>query len=190
MKEKPVVAAIIPARGGSKRLKDKNIVLFHGKPLLGYAIKACKKSEMISHVVVSSDSEKILKIAAAFGATPILRDKEMAGDAVPKITAIRATVKQPKFLALGPVDILAVVQANSPEVTGEMLDRGLKMLLEKNLWEVMSCNDDGTQNAAFRLIRMEHLFNDFLSAHCGFLIANCEDIHTAEDIERLEKKIK
>ena len=50
--------AIIPARSGSKGLKDKNIKLLNGKPLIAYSIEAAKKSEIYSHILVSTDSER------------------------------------------------------------------------------------------------------------------------------------
>ena len=53
--------AIIPARGGSKRIKNKNLKNFHGKPLIYYSITAAKNSKIFDKIHVSSDSKKILK---------------------------------------------------------------------------------------------------------------------------------
>ena len=55
--------AIIPARGGSKRIPRKNIKLFHGKPLIAYSITAALKSNLFEKVIVSTDDEEISKIA-------------------------------------------------------------------------------------------------------------------------------
>lgn len=60
--------AIIPARSGSKGLKDKNIKLLNGKPLIAYSIEAAKKSEIYSHILVSTDSERYGEIAIQYGA--------------------------------------------------------------------------------------------------------------------------
>ncbi|MBK6836153.1 MAG: hypothetical protein IPG89_18530 [Bacteroidetes bacterium] len=65
--------AIIPARGGSKRLVNKNIYLLKVKPLIAYSIEACLKSRSIEEIYVSSDSEEILAVAAQYGAKPLLR---------------------------------------------------------------------------------------------------------------------
>lgn len=54
--------AIIPARSGSKGLKDKNIKLLNGKPLIAYSIEAAKKSEIYSHILVSTDSERYARL--------------------------------------------------------------------------------------------------------------------------------
>ena len=62
------IIAIIPARGGSKRLINKNVYPLKGKPLISYTIDACKKSSYIDEIYVSSDSIEILKIAVESGA--------------------------------------------------------------------------------------------------------------------------
>jgi pseudaminic acid cytidylyltransferase len=72
---------IIPARSGSKRLKDKNIKKFNGKPIISYAIKIAQSSGLFSRVVVSTDSKKIANIAKKYGAeVPFLRSKKISDD--------------------------------------------------------------------------------------------------------------
>lgn len=82
--------AIIPARGGSKRIPRKNIKEFCGKPMIAYAITAAKESCLFEHIVVSTDDEEIAEIANAWGAeTPFVRPAELANDyteTVPVIT--------------------------------------------------------------------------------------------------------
>ena len=73
--------AIIPARGGSKRLPRKNIALLAGKPLLGYAIEAALESRVFDHVCVSSEDDEILEIARAYeGVLCLQRPPELATD--------------------------------------------------------------------------------------------------------------
>jgi len=75
------VYAIICARGGSKGIKNKNIKLFCGKPLISYSIKSAIKNKMIQKVIVSTDSEKIIKISKFYGAyAPFKRPKKLAKD--------------------------------------------------------------------------------------------------------------
>lgn len=184
------VIAIIPARGGSKRLPRKNIVEFMGKPLIAHSIEACKNCKWISDIYVSSEDQEILQVASAHGAIPLERPTSLADDTTPKVIAIRQAVQDSKVGKLERNDIIAIVQANSPEMTADHLDLGFDLMLKKSLWEVMSADADGVQNAAFRLVRHHALFNDFLSAHCGFVIAPIADIHTQNDLETLEIKIK
>ena len=182
------IVAIIPARGGSKRLHKKNIFLLRGKPLIAYAIEACKKSKYINEVYVSSDDDEILKVSSEYNAVPLKRPAELADDATPKMEAIRSAAKHPALLAGGNPGIIIIPQANSPQLKTEDIDRGFDMLFKFNLWEVMSANETGVQNAAFRIIRTEHIHNTFLSAHCGFVVVPCMDVHTIEDIEKLENE--
>jgi len=73
--------AIIPARGGSKRIPRKNIKEFCGKPMIAYAITAAKESGLFEHIVVSTDDEEIALIANAWGAeAPFVRPAELAND--------------------------------------------------------------------------------------------------------------
>lgn len=73
--------AIIPARSGSKGLKDKNIKLMNGKPLLSYSIVAAKESGMFDEIMVSTDSQKYADIAIQYGArVPFLRSAENSSD--------------------------------------------------------------------------------------------------------------
>ncbi|MGZ8221957.1 MAG: pseudaminic acid cytidylyltransferase [Methylobacter sp.] len=73
--------AIIPARGGSKRIPRKNIKPFNGKPMLAYAIEAARGSGLFDHIVVSTDDQEITDIATEWGAkTPFVRPAELAND--------------------------------------------------------------------------------------------------------------
>ena len=77
----PKCIAIIPARGGSKRIPKKNIKLFHGKPLIAYSIEAALQTQLFEKVVVSTDDEEIAQIAQAYGAeVPFLRPAELSDD--------------------------------------------------------------------------------------------------------------
>tara|TARA_Y100000590_G_scaffold112183_1_gene127921 strand:- start:25026 stop:25727 length:702 start_codon:yes stop_codon:yes gene_type:complete len=72
---------IIPARSGSKRIKNKNIKKFLGKPIISYSIKAAKKSGCFNKIIVSTDSVKISKIAIKYGAdVPFIRSKKLSND--------------------------------------------------------------------------------------------------------------
>lgn len=76
--------AVIPARGGSKRIPRKNIKLFDGKPIIAHAVEAALRSQLFSRVVVSTDSEEIALVAEQYGAeVPFLRDVRLADDVTP-----------------------------------------------------------------------------------------------------------
>lgn len=73
--------AVIPARGGSKRIPDKNIKMFGGKPIIAWSIEAAKACGIFDYIFVSTDSEKIARVAIEFGAeVPFLRPVELSND--------------------------------------------------------------------------------------------------------------
>jgi pseudaminic acid cytidylyltransferase len=85
-----VKIAVIPARGGSKRIPRKNIRAFCGKPIIAYSISAARLTGLFDHIVVSTDDEEIASVARAFGATtPFVRPKEISDD----FTGTNAVVK-------------------------------------------------------------------------------------------------
>lgn len=86
--------AIIPARGGSKRLPGKNIRLFHGKPIIGYVIEAALESGCFSEVMVSTDSAEIADVAKQFGAqVPFIRSDDNANDHAGVAAVIREVLQ-------------------------------------------------------------------------------------------------
>ena len=81
--------AIIPARGGSKRIPRKNIKLFDGKPMIAYAAIAAKASGIFEHIVVSTEDEEIAAIAREWGAeTPFVRPAELANDSTATVPVV------------------------------------------------------------------------------------------------------
>lgn len=72
--------AIMPARGGSKRIVRKNLKDFLGKPILSYPLRVMQQSDIFSRIVISSDDGEILSLAKALGAEPLLRPKELSDD--------------------------------------------------------------------------------------------------------------
>ena len=86
--------AIIPARIGSKRIKNKNIKNFEGKPIIYYSILAAKLSGVFDKVIVSTDSLKIASISKKYGAdVPFLRSKELSKDNIGIIEVISKVLK-------------------------------------------------------------------------------------------------
>ena len=78
---KNLILAVILARSGSKGIKNKNIKILNGKPLIAWSIATCLKSKRINKIVVSTDSKKYAKIAKSFGAHEvILRPKKFSKD--------------------------------------------------------------------------------------------------------------
>jgi pseudaminic acid cytidylyltransferase len=94
MRDAEMNIAIIPARGGSKRIPRKNIRRFAGKPMIAWAIETARTSNLFSHVVVSTDDEEIAETARSHGAeTPFMRPSDLADDHTPTVPVIAHAVE-------------------------------------------------------------------------------------------------
>ena len=125
--------AIIPARGGSKRLPRKNILDLCGKPLISWSIEAALKSKYISKVVVSSDDEEILNISSNFGADIIKRPYELANDTATTFDAIKHTINN-----LEKYDYIVLLQPTSPLRNVKHIDEAIELLEEKQADAIVS----------------------------------------------------
>ena len=95
MTAKAAPLAVIPARGGSKRIPRKNIKPFAGKPMLLYAIDAARASGLFGHIVVSTDDEEIAELARAAGAVvPFMRPVELSDDITPTVPVVAHAIRE------------------------------------------------------------------------------------------------
>lgn len=131
--------AIIPARGGSKRIPKKNIKNFHGKPLIAYSIEVALKSKLFDKVVVSTDDEEIAKIAKEFGAeVPFLRPKELSDDFTGTGAVINHAINFLK--AQGEkIDFICTIYATAPFISEKYLIEGFEKLKNSNARNAFSC---------------------------------------------------
>jgi CMP-N,N'-diacetyllegionaminic acid synthase len=135
--------AIIPARGGSKGIKDKNLAMLGGKQLILYTIEAARGAESIVRVVVSTDSEAIARVAESAGVTALRRPAEHASDTAPMRDVIRHAIEA---LDAPVPDIVVVLQPTSPLRTSADIDGAVSLLGSSGAPEVNSvCDDDGIE---------------------------------------------
>lgn len=120
--------AIIPARGGSKRILRKNIKLFCGKPMIAWSIEAALQSACFDHVVVSTDDAEIAEVARQYGATvPFMRPAELSDDYTGTIPVIRHAIEW--FNRQGQrIEEACCLYATAPFVSADDLRRGLGVL--------------------------------------------------------------
>lgn len=130
--------AIIPARSGSKGLKDKNIRTVNGKPLMAWTIEAAVNSGCFDTVHVSTDSEIYAGIARQYGAdVPFLRSEERSSDTASTWTVISEVLE--KYRALGQLfDSFMILQPTSPLRTSEHIRSAFAVLREKDATSVVS----------------------------------------------------
>lgn len=120
--------AIIPARGGSKRIPRKNIKAFCGKPMIAWSIEAALASGCFDQVIVSTDDEEIAVVAQEYGAVaPFLRPAELSDDHTGTLPVVRHAIEW--YKARGTLlDQVCCLYATAPFVRGEDIQRGLGVL--------------------------------------------------------------
>ena len=141
------ILAIIPARGGSKGLPDKNIKLLNGKPLIAWTIEQAKSSEYIDEVFVTTDSIDIAKVSESFGVkVPFLRPAELASDTASSVAVIEHVIshfkQSNKFF-----DYIILLEPTSPLRKDNDIDDAIKQ-----------CVSDDTADGIISLgeVHMEH----------------------------------
>lgn len=131
--------AIIPARGGSKRIPRKNIKDFHGKPLISYSIEAALKANIFDKIIVSTDDEEIAKIAENYGAeVPFLRPKELSDDFTGTGAVINHAIEYLKDK--GEIfEYVCTIYATAPLLDERYLIEGLEKLKNSDAKYSFSC---------------------------------------------------
>jgi pseudaminic acid cytidylyltransferase len=120
--------AVIPARGGSKRIPRKNIKEFCGKPMIAWSIEAAQKSNCFERIIVSTDDNEIADIAQNHGAeVPFVRPESLANDYAGTIPVIRHAVEWLVAHGEKPENVCCLY-ATAPFVRSQDLKRGLEML--------------------------------------------------------------
>ena len=128
-----MIIAIIPARGGSKRIKNKNIKNFLSKPILYWTLKALKKSNLFNRIIVSTDSLKIKKMSLKLGVDEIInRPKNLSDDITPTKPVIEHAIKNMKFKDHKKVKFICCIYPCNPFLSPNDLKNSFKML-KKNL---------------------------------------------------------
>jgi N-acylneuraminate cytidylyltransferase len=174
-----VNVAIIPARGGSKRIPRKNIRDFRGKPMIAWSIEAAIRSECFDRIIVSTDDEEVAQVAARSGAeTPFRRPAELSSDHAGTIPVIAHAVK---WLAAAGAHLVSVccLYATAPLVLAEDIRRGKVMLATSDVDYVFACTtfDYPVQRALTRDVsgRVAMLFPDHESSRSQDLVETFHD---------------
>ena len=111
------VVGVVPARGGSKGIPNKNLALLAGRPLLAYTAEAVRTSRRLSRCIVSTDDERIAEAARSLGLeVPFLRPSELASDDTPMLPVLQHAARE---IALGPYRELIAVISKYVSIKGE-----------------------------------------------------------------------
>ena len=140
MLDKFYVTALIPARGGSKRLPRKNVKLLNSKPLIAWSVEVAKASKYIDQVIVSTDDEEIKQISEQYGAeVPFIRPEHLSNDTASSFDVIKHAIEQ-----LGIEDqnhLIVLLQPTSPLRTTFDIDKALEFFKTNDADGVVSISE-------------------------------------------------
>jgi N-acylneuraminate cytidylyltransferase len=124
--------AILPARSGSKRIKNKNIIDFCGKPIIAYALEAASKSQLFDKIHVSTDSTKIKKVVESLGyPVEFMRPPELAGDIVGTIPVLQWVLEKYNTLNKNYDDVFSIMPT-APFLKPDDLIKAYELYLKHN----------------------------------------------------------
>ena len=120
--------AVIPARGGSKRIPRKNIRQFAGKPMIAYAISAARQSGLFEHIIVSTDDQEIAELARREGAeTPFVRPAELADDYATTVSVVAHAIQAVESISWK-IDFVCCIYPGVPFIEPTDLSGALVLL--------------------------------------------------------------
>ena len=158
------VLAYIPARSGSKSIKDKNIVDVCGKPLIAYSIEAAKQSKYVDKIIVSTDSPHYAKIVNQWGAeTPFLRPSELAQDTSVEMDSCQHLIQWLETNSPEKFDIIVKLEPTSVLRIGEDVDKAVEQLIKKNADTVVTVTEAFTHPFWMNVLPDDHSLKNFIT---------------------------
>jgi N-acylneuraminate cytidylyltransferase len=132
------IVAIIPARGGSKRIPHKSTRLLAGKPLIAHTIEHACKSVLIDRVVVSTDSESIANVSKEYGAEVLMRPDDISGDKATSESALVHALDKLKEKDGYEPDIVVFLQCTSPIRNDDDIDNAINVFIDTEADSLLS----------------------------------------------------
>ena len=144
----------IGMRGDSKGVKNKNLKLMRGKPLLAYTLEQAKGSGLFEHIVVSTDSKEIQELAISLGADAwFLRPKEMATDEAGKLPVISHTLRESEIYYSKKFDVIVDLDVTAPLRTSDDIKNAYKKLLDNDADNLISVSE-ARKNPYFNMVEV------------------------------------
>ncbi len=151
-----MILGLIPARGGSKGVKDKNIRPLLGKPIISYAINCGSACKSIDHLIVSTDSEKIADISKEAGAeVPFMRPAEIARDESPMMPVLEHALLQCEAIYKEQIECIVLLDATSPMTTVEEVENSISLFKNGDYDAVISAVP-AKRNPYFNMVIVEN----------------------------------
>ncbi len=151
------IIGMIPARGGSKEVKNKNIRYLHGKPLIAYTIECGLACPSINKLVVSTDSLEIAEISRQWGAeVPFIRPSELAEDDTPMLPVIQHSIKSIEDIYNRRVDFLILLQPTSPLRNSSDIENALELFTQDGLCQAVISGGKAKYNPCFSMASLDN----------------------------------
>lgn len=132
------IIAVIPARGGSKGIPRKNLVLVNNKPLIAYTIEAARRASSIDRTVVSTDDVEIAEVARQFGAeVPFMRPADLSNDTALMLGVLQHALNWHES-TFGPVEAVVLLQPTSPLRQAQHIDEAIALFRSSDASSVVS----------------------------------------------------
>lgn len=180
-----MILAIIPAKGGSKRLPNKNMYPINGIPLIEYTIKYVKNSKIINDFYVTTDDEIIKDYCIENNIKYIMRSQKLGGE-TPIIDVYRHALKKINFSFK--VEILLGIQVDHPD-RKLSVDETIEIFNKEKADRLFSKEKNGTKNGAHYILS-KYFLNNNISRKDITIIDDCTNIHYIEDLKKAEKNLK
>lgn len=157
LKIKKNILAIIPARGGSKGIKKKNLVKINNSPLIKYTIDSAKKSKFISDLIVSTDSKEIAKYCKKLHVNvPFIRPKYLSTDKASTLDVVLHAEKKYSKLLKKKFDYVLILQPTTPFRARNLIDKSIAKLVKSGAEALVTLSDVGA-NHPFRMYELSSL---------------------------------
>ena len=178
-----MIVAIVPAKGASGRLPDKNMLKVGGRPMIDYAIRDARRSGRVDAVYVSTDSDRIAAHAESHG-VPVIRRPESLGGETPILEVYRHAVAA---IGWDKVDAVVGLQPDHPD-RYVSVDEAFDVFLREEADRLGSTQADGTKNGAHYILS-RHFLETGESRTDAVIVDDCTNIHYAGDLARAEARL-
>jgi len=180
-----MIIAIIPAKGGSKRLPNKNMSILNGQPMINYALNYVEKSKMVDKTYISTDSDIIDEHCSQLGWDVIRRPVSLGGE-IPLIEVYKHALNS--IVNNNIVDVIVGVQADHPD-RNINIDGAINLFIENKADRLISTEIDGTKNGAHYIFSKSFLESG-ISRKDHIIVDDCTNVHFASDLIKAALRLK
>jgi CMP-N-acetylneuraminic acid synthetase len=176
-----MILIVIPAKGGSSRLPNKNMAILNGRPMLDYAVLQARMSKRADRIVISTDDDAIAARAKELGVETVRRSTALGGD-VPLYDVYKHAAEQ---VGIDEIDILIGLQADHPD-RNVGVDEALAFF-EKSGGDMLTTTEaNGTKNGSYKIYNRTMLLSGVPQNEVT-LVDDCTNVHYQEDLEKASK---